>query len=368
MAIRVETHTNHNLDSIVKSIDLYYYPGRISLCIEASNILNHEPLVSAITAAGFPTHEGTVRGFFVPLNQSTYTEFVRFLNSVSDTWNLRDIIDEINSSINNAFELQSIGAHAWIIPGQRVESNNGASSTNGAEDNASAQVTAENIRPSPISRPVTRPFPYRHIGIMLSQEQRDRDVAGIAPSRQVRELLARTEDVDHSSLFDQMDNEQLRGFTLPPVQFTPLPVHYIERVGRVFGAVPFFTTPNAQNDLMAQAVTASLLASEGPPRPLPDIGTHARTLNERQHEEPVPDEFRCLITTYIMTDPVYDPNHPQYKFEKTAIEHWLRTKLENPYTRTPLTSSVLVSDVELKERIAQYVARFLAGNSPSPMG
>jgi hypothetical protein len=69
----------------------------------------------------------------------------------------------------------------------------------------------------------------------------------------------------------------------------------------------------------------------------------------------IPEEYLCQITQEIMTNPVYDINHVQYKFERSEILKALLIKKENPYTRTPLHETDLVEDSELKGKISFFI-------------
>lgn len=72
--------------------------------------------------------------------------------------------------------------------------------------------------------------------------------------------------------------------------------------------------------------------------------------------EDVPENYLCALGAFIMTDPVFDPQHPQYKFERSWIMQSLITKNENPFTKTVLTAVELVSDANLKIQIDTFVA------------
>ncbi|WP_133129417.1 U-box domain-containing protein [Legionella yabuuchiae] len=73
----------------------------------------------------------------------------------------------------------------------------------------------------------------------------------------------------------------------------------------------------------------------------------------------IPEEFICAITHQIMTEPVYDRNFPQQRYDRHAIERWLSDHSTNPYTRTQLTTENLIADDGLKERIDEFVANVL---------
>ncbi len=93
------------------------------------------------------------------------------------------------------------------------------------------------------------------------------------------------------------------------------------------------------------------------PVQMPELGQNAKTLSELANFDitGIPEEFCCSVSQEIMDDPVYDPAHPQYKFERQWIERSLQNKAENPFTRTPLCIDHLVSDGQLKSEIEAFV-------------
>lgn len=90
---------------------------------------------------------------------------------------------------------------------------------------------------------------------------------------------------------------------------------------------------------------------------MPIQGVNAKTLSELSNFDmgSIPEEFCCSLRSEIMDDPVYDPAHPQYKFERQWIERRLQEKSENPYTRTALSKTQLIPDKQLKNKIDDYV-------------
>ncbi len=92
---------------------------------------------------------------------------------------------------------------------------------------------------------------------------------------------------------------------------------------------------------------------------IPQRSQHALALSELTRngfdENTIPGNFLCSLSREIMDDPVFDPHHPQYKFDRASIERSLNNKNENPFTRTPLMKSELLSDTKLKSEIESYV-------------
>lgn len=77
----------------------------------------------------------------------------------------------------------------------------------------------------------------------------------------------------------------------------------------------------------------------------------------------IEDDFICGISREIMTNPVYDPNYPQQKYELLVIREWLKEHETNPYTRTPLLIENLIYDESLKDRIDQFVNEILTNST-----
>jgi hypothetical protein len=84
-------------------------------------------------------------------------------------------------------------------------------------------------------------------------------------------------------------------------------------------------------------------------------GANYQKLKDINPDTCVPEKYCCSLSATIMTNPVYDPKHPQYKFEKDWILRALQTKLENPFTRTPLVPNDLVDDTDLKAKIDSFL-------------
>ena len=81
----------------------------------------------------------------------------------------------------------------------------------------------------------------------------------------------------------------------------------------------------------------------------------------------IPDEYLCQITQEIMSNPVYDKNHAQYKFERSEILKALLIKEQNPYTRTDLHETDLIEDLELKGKINFFINSLSQGAETTSM-
>lgn len=77
----------------------------------------------------------------------------------------------------------------------------------------------------------------------------------------------------------------------------------------------------------------------------------------------IDDEFICAISREIMTNPVYDPNYPQQKYDLLVIREWLKEHPTNPMTRTELSLDSLVYDEGLKQRIDDFVDSVTSQNA-----
>jgi hypothetical protein len=96
------------------------------------------------------------------------------------------------------------------------------------------------------------------------------------------------------------------------------------------------------------------------------VSTNADRFSDYESKVKIPSEYICSITNAIITDPVYDPRHTEQRFERTAIENWLRRNPTNPLTREPLTRSALQSDTALKNRINGFIDRTIAEHASTP--
>lgn len=68
------------------------------------------------------------------------------------------------------------------------------------------------------------------------------------------------------------------------------------------------------------------------------------------------EKYCCALSREVMSDPVYDPDVPQYQFERSWILRSLASsKEEHPFTRGPLTQEKLVPNTKLKDEIDSYV-------------
>ncbi|MDF1678861.1 MAG: hypothetical protein P1U32_09230, partial [Legionellaceae bacterium] len=74
-----------------------------------------------------------------------------------------------------------------------------------------------------------------------------------------------------------------------------------------------------------------------------------------QAEKTQYEKYCCALSGEVMSDPVYDPDFPQYQFERSWILRSLENKKEHPFIRTPLTQDKLVVNTTLKNTIDLYV-------------
>lgn len=87
---------------------------------------------------------------------------------------------------------------------------------------------------------------------------------------------------------------------------------------------------------------------------LPLSSTNASQL-EIYPEVVIPEDFKCVISREIMTNPVYDPKYPQQKFDLLILILWLEQYKTHPCSRTPLLAKDLEYDEPLKLQIDDFV-------------
>ena len=68
-------------------------------------------------------------------------------------------------------------------------------------------------------------------------------------------------------------------------------------------------------------------------------------------ESSVPEDFKCPITTFIMTDPVCAEDGHTY--ERRAIERWLEDHDTSPLTGAKLPSKMLLTNYALRNAIEE---------------
>ena len=106
--------------------------------------------------------------------------------------------------------------------------------------------------------------------------------------------------------------------------------------------------------LFSRATAGALPTIKNNQQKLDDIGFSEHQLTADDEKENY-SKYRCLISTDVMTEPVYALGLPQYQYEKTEILRWLALKQEHPHTKTKLTPAGLMPNQSLKEEIDQFV-------------
>ncbi len=76
-------------------------------------------------------------------------------------------------------------------------------------------------------------------------------------------------------------------------------------------------------------------------------------INYRETEEM--QRFCCSISAEVMTNPVYVKGLPQYKFELSELQRWLKLNSTHPYTRNRVKHEDIVLDTTLKQEIDTLV-------------
>lgn len=80
----------------------------------------------------------------------------------------------------------------------------------------------------------------------------------------------------------------------------------------------------------------------------------------------IPLEYTCPLSLAIMTDPVFDRDDPtETRFERSWIIETLRRNPIHPLTREPFVPASLLSDVQLKDEIDNFV-QTTVNNNPTP--
>lgn len=72
-------------------------------------------------------------------------------------------------------------------------------------------------------------------------------------------------------------------------------------------------------------------------------------------DDAIPDEFRCTISSQIMTDPVYTKETPNFIFDRNNILAWLTKNPTHPCTRQPISEKDLISADHLKNQITKFI-------------
>tara|TARA_R110000868_G_scaffold32183_6_gene117284 strand:- start:6153 stop:6671 length:519 start_codon:yes stop_codon:yes gene_type:complete len=66
-------------------------------------------------------------------------------------------------------------------------------------------------------------------------------------------------------------------------------------------------------------------------------------------------EFNCSLSAQIITDAVYFLGQPKIKYERSQIEHWVKDKGINPFTRERVEISDLIIDEKLTKEIKDFI-------------
>ena len=98
---------------------------------------------------------------------------------------------------------------------------------------------------------------------------------------------------------------------------------------------------------------------------VPGCGVNAERLEGIDVD--IPSEYICPLSQEIMTDPVFDPEHPKIHFERSWIVTHLQNFKTNPITKTPLKITDLVVDTKLKDAIDNFVDGQTSGFSRMSM-
>lgn len=93
--------------------------------------------------------------------------------------------------------------------------------------------------------------------------------------------------------------------------------------------------------------------------------TNAQKLAQANYNEDIAPHYICPITQEIMTDPVRDSGSSNAtRYERIAIDAWIRQGGKNPLTRERLCTENLVSDTDLAAEINVFVESILHPTFP----
>lgn len=88
----------------------------------------------------------------------------------------------------------------------------------------------------------------------------------------------------------------------------------------------------------------------------PQPGPYARRITQLHiPDENIPKEMLCLISSDIMSDPVYFDGRSNAVFDRAEIIYSLSIKAEDPFTRLPSSTDQLIPHTELKTRINNFL-------------
>lgn len=87
---------------------------------------------------------------------------------------------------------------------------------------------------------------------------------------------------------------------------------------------------------------------------LPDEGENEKRIAHLEHLK-IPDDMKCLLSGQIMTHPVRVKNHIAHRFERDWIFLHLQREGTNPVNREPLDYDGIEDDLEIKEKIEQFI-------------
>lgn len=128
----------------------------------------------------------------------------------------------------------------------------------------------------------------------------------------------------------------------------------IRMVDDVFSASPYFDMDISEigkHGLDSNSLISKILSSVN----------NDEELNRLEPQEQTPEEYYCGILLTVMSDPVaLTTYHSPIRYERTAIQTWLKNRNVDPATNMPASPKSLVRDYTLKLKIDRYVAEKLA--------
>jgi len=128
----------------------------------------------------------------------------------------------------------------------------------------------------------------------------------------------------------------------------------VRMVDDVFNASPYFDMDICEigkHGLDSNSLISNILSSVN----------NDEELEQLKSQEQPPEAYYCGILLTVMSDPVaLTTYHSPIRYERTAIQAWLKNRKVDPATNMAASSKDLVRDYTLKLEIDRYVAKKLA--------
>ena len=368
---RSVTFTHAHQDAAIKEVRLLgYCCNKIRIMLTASNSDAYRSLVQLVVNAGFlPPDSEQNRSMTIDFSANNPLVMSTFINVIKNV----EGFSEIEGAICQSFDIDltvSAPIPSWIThgdflyyPGEHEE---------GEPVHIDRSITYENIRTDAPIRKVSLTSYYISGYLSLSVTASSPEHFHALSQTLMGEGISSYESTHMFQLeFNETTRESYNRFicliqsvTNIDDFLTGMNIHVDTKLRTLVRDARFRAPPTRRPALIFfnrqdQDLQRVLLDSVQSPlgqvvRPV-DFGANAQTLKDMNYAGEIPELFLCSITNDIMTDPVFDPNHPQFVFEFKTIARSLESRCENPFTRTPLILNQLVSKSALKNEINQFI-------------